>query len=167
MEQPTNDHPTTAPDVHPRDVPDSEGVAITAADNGPEVAARLTRALAIFGSASVVGGAALALGSGHPSVRAFGKQSVAWGAINLAIAGIGARRAAAHPATASRLRRTLLANAGLDVGYLALGAHIAYHRTTFGGRQSPEAALGNGLAIVDQALGLLALDLRHARHLRG
>lgn len=167
MDQPTNDHPTTAPDLHPPDVPVTKGVAVTPGDNGPEVAAQLTRALALFGSASVVGGAVLALGSGHPSVRAFGKQSVLWGAINLTIAGIGARRAAAHPATASRLRRTLLVNAGLDVGYLAFGAHIAYHRTTFGGRQPPEAALGNGLAIVDQSLGLLALDLLHARRLRG
>ncbi len=136
-------------------------------DNGPDVAELLTRRLAVFGVASVLGGTALALATTRATARAYGQQSAIWGAINLAIAGIAAQRATAHPARAVRLRRTLLVNAALDVGYVAVGAHVAFHRTTFGGRQSPQAALGHGLAIVDQALGLLALDLVHARALRG
>ncbi len=150
-------------------VPAAAGSAATHVrgdDRGAEVAARLTRWLAAFGGASVLGGAALALAATHPTVRAYGQQTAGWGAINLVIAGIGAARAGAHPARATSLRRTLLASAALDVGTIAFGAHMAVHRTTFGGRQSPQAALGNGLAVVDQALGLLALDLIHARALR-
>ena len=98
--------------------------------------------------------------------RAFGQQSAMWGAINLAIAGVGAWRGRSHPAQGSRLRRTLLINSALDVGYLATGAHMAHHRTTFGGRVSPEAARGHGLAVVVQAAGLMKLDLYYAWRLR-
>ena len=136
------------------------------ADRGPKVAAELTRTLSAFGVASVVGGALLAVASQHPTRRAFGQQSAMWGAINLAIAGVGARRGRSHPAEASRLRRTLLVNATLDVGYLATGAHMAYHGSTFRGRVSPEAARGHGLAVVVQASGLMKLDLYYAWRLR-
>ena len=135
-------------------------------DRGPQVAAELTRTLAAFGVASVVGGAVLAVASRHPTRRAFGQQSAMWGAINLAIAGVGAWRGRSHAAEASRLRRTLLVNAALDAGYLATGAHMAHHRSTFRGRVSPEAARGHGLAVVVQASGLMKLDLYYAWRLR-
>lgn len=129
------------------------------------VVARLTRTLAGFGLASVAGGALLAARAGGAGARAFGQQSAAWGAINLGIAGISAMRAGRAPVDPVRLRRTLLANAALDVGYVAAGGHVAAHRSTFGGRVTPEAARGHGLAVVVQGLGLLALDLRFARAL--
>lgn len=135
-------------------------------DRGPQVAAELTRVLAAFGAASVIGGGVLAVVSEDPTRRAFGQQTAMWGAINLAIAGVGAWRGQSHPAQGSRLRRTLLINAGLDVGYLATGAHMAHHRSTFRGRVSPEAARGHGLAVVIQAAGLMKLDLFYAWRLR-
>ncbi len=134
-------------------------------DLGPEVAASLTRTLAVLGSSSIAVGGIVALTSSGATARAFGQQTAAWGAINVAIAGFGAWRSQARPARAAGLRRTLLINAGLDVGYVAAGAHMAHHRGTFGGRMTPDAARGHGLAVVVQGLGLLSLDLTYARRL--
>jgi len=139
--------------------------AADSADCGPEVAASLTRTLAVFGASSVAIGGLVAMASANPTARAFGQQTAGWGAINTAIAGFGAWRSRAHPAEAVGLRRTLLVNAGLDVGYVAAGAHIAHHRPTFGGRVSANTARGHGLAVVVQGLGLMALDLTYARRL--
>ncbi len=135
-------------------------------DNGPEVAAELSRTLTAFGTASVLGGSLLATLSDRPTLRAFGRQSAMWGAINLTIAAVGAWRAHSHPARAASLHRTLLVNAGLDVGYIAVGGHIAHHRVTFGGRLTPAQARGHGLAVVVQGAGLMALDLIHAVRLK-
>lgn len=134
-------------------------------DAGPEVAASLTRTLALFGASSVAVGGLMAVTSPSTSGRAFGQQTAMWGAINMAIAGFGAWRSRTHPAEATGLRRTLLVNAGLDVAYVAAGAHIAHHGTTFGGRVSADAARGHGLAVVSQGLGLMTLDLAYARRL--
>jgi hypothetical protein len=131
-------------------------------DPGPEVAAQLTRTLALSGVVSVAAGTAWAITQRSQSRVAFGQQSAMWGAVNLAIAGVGAWRARHHPAEAGPLRRTLLINAGLDVGYIAAGAHLVYHRSTLGGRVTRDAALGHGLAVVVQGTGLLKLDLYYA-----
>lgn len=169
MDQPTTE---VSPTLHDAAAPVDPGApAQGMADRaGPSdssaVAARLTRALAGFGAASVLGGGIMAAASRHPTVRAFGQQTALWGAINLTIAGVGAVRARSHPAEATRLRRLLLINAACDIGYIAIGAHVAYHRPTFGRRLTPQAALGHGLAVIDQATGLLALDLINARRLR-
>ena len=144
---------------------DARSSTADAVDDGPQVAASLTRTLAAWGTASLVGGGLLALGTSHPTTRALGQQTAAWGAINMAIAGIGAWRSGAHPARAAQLRRTLRVNAGLDVGYIAAGAHLAHHRSTLRGRVSPDAARGHGLAVVGQGMALLALDLTYARRL--
>lgn len=129
------------------------------------VASALTRTVAAFGSASVVSGALLAARSRDEGMRAFGRQTGAWGAINLAISGVGAVRSRRRAPDPVRLRRTLLVNAALDVGYVAAGAHVVYHATTFGGRVTPAAARGHGWAVVVQGVGLLALDLGFARRL--
>lgn len=131
-------------------------------DPGPQVAAQLTRTLTLFGVSSLAAGTAWAITQHRQSRVAFGQQSAMWGAVNLAIAGLGAWRARHHPAQAGPLRRTLLINAGLDVGYVAAGAHLAYHRSTLGGRVTRDAALGHGLAVVVQGAGLLKLDLYYA-----
>lgn len=143
----------------------NDSAPAVAAARGPEVAAALTRNLAVFGATSVAAGSALALTRRSATVVAFGQQSAMWGAINLAIAGVGHWRSRSHPAQAGPLRRTLLINAGLDVGYVAAGAHLAYHRSSLGGRLSPEDALGHGLAVVVQGIGLMQLDLLYARRL--
>ena len=84
----------------------------------------LTRTLGRWGAASVVVGAAL---STRPRTRAFGRQTAAWGAVDAAIALVGARRRAARgPTDPARLRRVLLVNAGLDVGYVLAGLHLVF-----------------------------------------
>lgn len=96
-------------------------------------------------------------------VRAFGQQATMWGLVDLGIAGVSLMRPAGE---ANRIRRVLLVNAGLDVVYIAGGAHVAYYGSTFGGRVSPQAARGHGLSVSVQGSQLLAFDLWHARQFR-
>ncbi len=95
-------------------------------------------------------GAALALGGRTAGLCTFGQQTAAWGAVDLAIAGINAARRSAAP-TAERLRTVLLGNAALDVGNVAVGAHLAAHRPSLNRRLEPEQARGHGLVVVAQA----------------
>ncbi|MPR00447.1 hypothetical protein GB931_21480 [Modestobacter sp. I12A-02628] len=119
----------------------------------PLVEERLTRALGGWAVASVVGGAALSL---SPRTRAFGRQTAAWGAVDGVIAWAGARgRARKGPTDPVRLRRVLLLNAGLDVGYVLAGAALVRH-----GRWA-----GDGWGVVVQGAFLLALDATAARAL--
>lgn len=107
---------------------------------------RLTRVLAGWAVASVAVGAAL---SASPRTRGLGRQTAAWGAVDGAIAWVGARnRARRGPTDPARLRRVLLVNAGLDVGYLAAGA--ALFRS---GRWR-----GDAVAVLVQGGFLLVLD---------
>ena len=114
----------------------------------------LTRTLGRWAVAStVLGGLLTAL----PRTRGFGRQTAAWGVVDGAIALVGARRAAAGRTTEpARLRRVLLVNAALDVGYLAAGAALV-RRTRW---------RGDGLAVLVQGAFLLVLDATAARRLR-
>lgn len=115
---------------------------------------RLTRVLGAWAAGSVVAGAALAR---SPRTRGFGRQTAAWGAVDGAIALVGARKQrASGPTDPARLRRVLLVNAGLDVGYLAAGAWLVRD-----GRWR-----GDGLAVLVQGAFLLALDSTAATALR-
>jgi hypothetical protein len=115
---------------------------------------QLTRVLGGWAVGSVVAGAAL---SAAPRTRGFGRQTLAWGAVDGAIAQVGARRRAAKGATdPQRLRRILLVNAGLDVGYLAAAAWLWRD-----GRWR-----GDGAAVAVQGAFLLALDATAAQRLR-
>lgn len=127
----------------------------------PVVAAQLTRRLTVLGATSTVVGLGM---TARPAWRAFGCQTAAWGVVDLVIAGVGAARSATPP-TAQRLRKVLLVNAALDVGYVAAGAHVAVRRPGFGGRVAPAAARGHGWAVVVQGLALLVLDAAHVRAL--
>lgn len=118
--------------------------------------ARLTR----WGSASVLIGGVLAIA---PRSRAFGLQTLMWGAIDLGIAVFTGRRRSL-PGKAA-LRRILLVNTALDVGYVATGAHLAVRTPTFGGRLSTADARGHGLAVIIQGAALFFLDLAAARRL--
>ncbi len=101
--------------------------------------------------------------AGRPEVEAFGRQTVAWAAVDglLAAGGWAAARrrgarvgpAADDASRARGLRRLLLGNAALDVGYLALGAALL---------RNPQRR-GDGAAILVQGRFLLWLDTRHAR----
>lgn len=111
-----------------------------------DVESRLTAALGRWAAASVAAGALLSVPS---TTRGFGRQTLAWGAIDGAIAAVGARRRAARgPTDPARLRRVLLVNAGLDVGYLATGGWLVRD-----GRWR-----GDGVAVLVQGLFLLVLD---------
>jgi hypothetical protein len=130
--------------------------------------AQLGRRLVRWGRLSVIIGAVLAL---VPSRfwRGFGSQAAGWGAIDAAIGWLGlrgARAKASVPANHERqaqqeaqhkLRRLLLINASLDIGYVAGG--IALARTK--GRES-DFWRGSGWSVVVQGSFLLLFDLVHA-----
>jgi len=117
--------------------------------------------LARWGTASVLVGGALAL---PRRTRAFGVQTLMWGAIDVALA-LFTRQRSEIPKK-RMLRRILLANAALDVGYMATGAHLAVRTPTFGGRLSVAEARGHGLAVIIQGAALFVIDLAAARRLR-
>ena len=131
----------------------------------PLVAQRLGRRLSVWGVGSVLAGTVLASCGSSPARRAFGLQTAGWGAIDLAIAGAGAL--SSKPPTAASLRRLLWINAGLDVLYIAAGAHVAVRKPRFGGRITADQALGHGAAVVVQGAALLGLDTTHARMIGG
>jgi hypothetical protein len=113
----------------------------------------VVRVLGRWAVASLLFGGALAA---DPRTRGFGRQTAAWGLVDGAIALVGARRQAAGRTTdPARLRRVLLVNAGLDVGYVATGAALLRTRWR-----------GDGAAVVVQGAFLLWLDSRAARRLR-
>lgn len=119
-----------------------------------DVESRLTAALGRWAAGSVATGALLSV---PRSTRGFGRQTLAWGAVDGAIAAVGRRRHAARgPTDPTRLRRVLLVNAVLDVGYLAAGAWLVRD-----GRWR-----GDGAAVLVQGAFLLALDGTAARALR-
>lgn len=124
-----------------------------------DVEQRLTRVLGGWAAASAAVGVGLAL---RPATRAFGRQTALWGAVDGAIALVGARRRVSRgPTDPARLRRVLLANAGLDVGYVAGGAWLLRDGRWRGGRWK-----GDGAAVVVQGAFLLVLDSVAARALR-
>ena len=111
--------------------------------------------LGLWALGSVVVGAVVRGGAG--------RQHALWGAVDGALAASGLlrspdrRRAPAE--RAARLRRLLLVNAGLDVGYLAVGAALRSGR--LGAARRPD-----GGAVLVQGAFLLGLDLWHARALQ-
>lgn len=133
--------------------------------------ARLARRLLAWGGASVAVGTVLGLvghATGNRFLRAFGTQTVGWGAIDagLAMGGlVRARRLRDAPPVddvelrreAERLRRLLAVNTALDILYVGGGLAVATGR----GR-TDLAARGHGLAAVVQGAFLFAFDLRHA-----
>ena len=115
---------------------------------------QLTRVLGAWAAASVVAGLALSM---DPRTRGFGRQTAAWGAVDGAIAAVGVRgRRRKGPTDPARLRRVLLVNAGLDVGYLAVGARLV----------RGDRWRGDGYAVLVQGAFLLVLDTTAARRLR-
>lgn len=146
-----------------------------------EVERQLTAALAFWGAASVlVGGVVWGAGSSDRWI-AFGRQTAAWGAIDLVIAGVGtmrSRRRAGPPSheDRGRLHRVLVVNSVLDVGYVAAGTALAVRsdavaesitRRMPGRRYGAAELRGDGAAIVVQGLFLLGLDTMFAVRTRG
>lgn len=115
---------------------------------------RVTQVLGVWAAGSVAVGAVLAR---NPNRRAFARQTALWGLVDGVIVLWGVRaRSMRGPTPPERLRRVLLVNAGLDVGYLAAGA-VLVRRTRW---------RGDGWAVLVQGAFLLALDGAAARSLR-
>jgi hypothetical protein len=128
--------------------------------------------VAAWGSANVVGGAALMGGSAAvtaagiesaPELFGFGAQASAWGAINLAIVGVGYFFLDGVTTDLNEAleaedgwRTTLLVNEVLNVGYVIAGLGMV----ALGMLPIPLAAQlrGHGMGIVMQGAGLLLLD---------
>lgn len=119
-----------------------------------DVEVRLTKVLARWAGTSVAVGALLTV---PERTRGFGRQTAAWGAVDGLIAYGGSRkRARIGPADPNRLRKVLLLNVGLDVGYLAAGGWLV-RRTRW---------RGDGWAVLVQGAFLLVLDAAAADALR-
>ncbi len=130
------------------------------------------RRLGLWAGASILGGGALWIAStqetplGAPLRHAegFAVQSVAWGSINLTIAGLGLL----FPSTTTPTRDAALAaeddlakilwtNMGLDVGYMMAGAVLVGVGSGVVDDAEP-LYVSHGVGVMTQGLGLLVLD---------
>lgn len=124
----------------------------------------LLRLLA-WGGASVVAGSILFVllrirQRRSPLLLHFAIQTLAWGAVVLALAGFGWHGLALRDhVSAVRLDRLVWLNVGLDAGYVAVGATLALCGWMLGRRLAP---VGAGIAIIIQGLALALLDLTFA-----
>ena len=143
-------------------------------DGGAGVERSLLRVLTWWAAGSAGLGSALwrvGVRSEHAMLRAFGRQTAAWGAIDGTIVAVGwARRCSGAPPTrAADLRRMLAVNAALEVGYVLGGIWLIAARDRLGRRPrySAEQATGDGAAVIVQGSFLLVMDSVHARRLNG
>ena len=117
--------------------------------------------LAAWSAASLVTGAVLLAASDHDLPRYFGIQSLAWGAVDGAIAAFALAKiagddGAAHPAPywegeRRSLRTVFWVNAALDVAYVTVGALLW-------GLGKTDAVRGTGAGVVAQGGFLLVFD---------
>ena len=118
--------------------------------------------LAIWGVGSILAGTGvLALvairRTRSPLLSHFALQTASWGLIILAIAFLAWRTLAPRDAAgAARLDRLVWFNAGLDLGYAAVGATLALTGWVLGRRHG---LVGAGIGILLQGLALTILDL--------
>lgn len=97
-------------------------------------------------------------GEASPLLLHFAVQTAAWGAIDLAIAAAAWRGLAMRDVDgATKLDRLLWLNAGLDVGYVAVGVTLAVAGCLLGRRLG---AVGAGIGVVVQGAALLLLDAK-------
>lgn len=93
-----------------------------------------------------------------PLLTHFAIQTAAWGAVDLALAAAAWRGLAMRDAYgAARLDHMLWLNAGLDIGYVAVGVTLAVAGWLLGRRLG---AVGAGIGVVVQGVALLALDAK-------
>ena len=121
--------------------------------------------LLVWGGASVLAGSLLLLlarvrGRTSPLLHHFSLQTLAWGAITLALAGWTWRSLALRDHDgAVQLDRLVWLNVGLDAGYVAVGTTLALSGWLMGRRTGP---VGAGIGIIVQGLALAFLELRFA-----
>ena len=144
-----------------------------------QVRGTLTRVLAAWSVGSIAVGTLVLARRPGERATGFARQTLAWGAVDLAIAGLSLRRP--HPvphsapdsvldpvgnlvpeaAAVTSLRRLLLLNSVLDVGYVTAGA-VLWRAGRVRGRDST----GDGAGVVVQGAFLLVLDTVCALRLR-
>lgn len=134
----------------------------------------LTKTLVSWSVASIALGTSIAL-IGHKfdkkNVAEFGRQTAAWGGVDLAIAGAGLlaqrRRGKLSVDQTQRqirnLRRLLVINSVADVAYMAGG--IAIVKRSLQKKSSFRMGPGDGSAIVIQGAFLFVLDVSQAKRL--
>lgn len=135
----------------------------------------LTKTLVSWSVTSIALGTSIAL-AGHKfekkELTDFGRQTAAWGGVDLAIAGAGLlvqrRRGKLSEEQIQRqirnLRRLLVINAVADVGYVAGG--MAILKRSMQKKSSFRMGPGDGYAIVIQGAFLFVLDVSQAKRLR-
>lgn len=97
---------------------------------------------------------------GAPIIYWFAMQSLLWGAIQLAVALFRWRALAMRDVSAAtRLDRLTWFNAGLDAGMIGAGLAVAVLAWLHGRRLG---AVGGGLGVLVQGLGLLVINLTFA-----
>lgn len=133
---------------------------------------RARRALNLDGMSVLMGWALLNMGVGGVGAfttrgrwRGFHEMNAGWGAVNMAIGAIGywsntgelegAPSLARTLAEDASIREVLLLNAGLDVGYMALGG-LLWER---GLRKQEPRMVGWGQSVLMQGAFLMAFDL--------
>jgi hypothetical protein len=129
-----------------------------------QVERRIGVSLAVWGTASLVVGGLIRMCARSDRAQAFGRQSAAWGAIDIAIAAVahlraGRRTAQPGDADRARLHRVLVVNVVLDAGYVAAGAVLMARAdsvaATWPGRPySAESLRGDGAAVIVQGVFL-------------
>jgi hypothetical protein len=135
----------------------------------------LTKTLVSWSVASIALGTSIAL-AGHKrdkkAVTEFGRQTAAWGGVDLVIAGAGylaQRRRGTLSADQTlrqirNLHRLLVVNAVADVGYVSGGITILWR--SLHKKSSFRMGPGDGSAIVIQGAFLFVLDVSQAKRLR-
>ena len=128
----------------------------------------LMRRLLAWAILSTLGGAVLLL-FGNPFWQGFGVQALAWGAVDGIIVWFGWRRVSQavgknadeglDAQEASKIRKILWINTGLDVLYIASGVILIL---TLG--RTSAFWQGNGWGIIIQAVFLFLFDMWHALH---
>jgi hypothetical protein len=123
--------------------------------------ALLLRLLA-WGALSVLAGTAILAwlrlrGRSSVLLEQFAVQMAAWGVLELAFVALSWRSLAPRDlSSATRLDRLLWLNAGLDMGYILVGAALAIAGWRLGRRLG---LVGAGIGVVVQGAALLLLDL--------
>ena len=128
----------------------------------------LMRRLLAWAILSTLAGAVLLL-FGNPFWQGFGVQALAWGAVDGIIVWFGWRRVnqamgknadeGLDAQEASKIRKILWINTGLDVLYIASGVILIL---TIG--RTSAFWQGNGWGIIIQAVFLFLFDMCHALH---
>ena len=138
---------------------------------------RLGVALAVWGAGSTAVGGLLSWRGKNAATRAFGRQTAGWGFVDGVIAAVAHfrnrnRTEAPDEEDAIRLRRVLLVNTLLDVGYVAGGillltqasrlAKVIRWPKNYGSSE----LRGDGLAVVIQGGFLFIIDSAALRELQ-